>query len=107
MTGLPSSAESGHRHERGAKEELRGATFPPSLNACHDGCQHRPLLDDLLLFKQVTQRVGGSGNQGEAQASSRLPRCQPSAPGGSLVAVYLECIERVWEQAKPWNGEDA
>jgi transcriptional regulator with XRE-family HTH domain len=27
--------------------------------------------------------------------------------GGSLVTVYLECIERVWEQAKPWNGEDA
>jgi hypothetical protein len=26
--------------------------------------------------------------------------------GGSLVTVYLECIERVWEQAKPWNGED-
>ena len=27
--------------------------------------------------------------------------------GGSLVTVYLECIERVWEHAKPWNGEDA
>jgi hypothetical protein len=27
--------------------------------------------------------------------------------GGSLVNVYTECIERVWEQAKPWNGEDA
>lgn len=27
--------------------------------------------------------------------------------GGSLVTVYLECIERVWEQAKSWNGEDA
>jgi Domain of unknown function (DUF5919) len=27
--------------------------------------------------------------------------------GGSLVAVYLECVDRVWEQAKPWNGEDA
>lgn len=26
--------------------------------------------------------------------------------GGSLVTVYFECIERVWEQAKPWNGED-
>jgi hypothetical protein len=26
--------------------------------------------------------------------------------GGSLVSVYLECIERIWEQAKPWNGED-
>jgi len=26
--------------------------------------------------------------------------------GGSLVTVYTECIERVWEQAKPWNGED-
>jgi hypothetical protein len=26
--------------------------------------------------------------------------------GGSLVTVYLECIDRVWEQAKPWNGED-
>ena len=27
--------------------------------------------------------------------------------GGSLVTVYLECIERVWEQAKPWTGEEA
>jgi hypothetical protein len=27
--------------------------------------------------------------------------------GGSLVTVYTECIERVWEQAKPWNGEDS
>ena len=26
--------------------------------------------------------------------------------GGSLVTVYLECVEHVWEQAKPWNGED-
>jgi hypothetical protein len=26
--------------------------------------------------------------------------------GGSLVTVYTDCIERVWEQAKPWNGED-
>ena len=26
--------------------------------------------------------------------------------GGSLVAVYLECVERVWEQAKQWSGED-
>jgi hypothetical protein len=26
--------------------------------------------------------------------------------GGSLVTVYTECIQRVWEQAKPWNGED-
>jgi hypothetical protein len=27
--------------------------------------------------------------------------------GGSLVTVYLECIERVWERAKPWTGGDA
>jgi hypothetical protein len=27
--------------------------------------------------------------------------------GGSLVTVYLECMDRVWELAKPWNGEDA
>lgn len=26
--------------------------------------------------------------------------------GGSLVTLYLECIDRVWEQAKPWNGGD-
>jgi transcriptional regulator with XRE-family HTH domain len=26
--------------------------------------------------------------------------------GGNLVTVYLECTERVWEEAKPWNGED-
>jgi hypothetical protein len=26
--------------------------------------------------------------------------------GGSLVTTYTDCTERVWEQAKPWNGED-
>jgi hypothetical protein len=26
--------------------------------------------------------------------------------GGSLVTVYTQCVDRVWEQAKPWNGED-
>ena len=26
--------------------------------------------------------------------------------GGSLVAVYTDCAERVWELSKPWNGED-
>jgi hypothetical protein len=27
--------------------------------------------------------------------------------GGSLVTTYTNCTECVWEQAKPWNGEDA
>jgi Domain of unknown function (DUF5919) len=27
--------------------------------------------------------------------------------GGSLVTTYTDCTECVWEQAKPWNGEDA
>jgi hypothetical protein len=26
--------------------------------------------------------------------------------GGSLVAVYTDCTDRVWEQSKPWNGEE-
>ena len=27
--------------------------------------------------------------------------------GGGLVTTYTDCAECVWEQAKPWNGEDA
>lgn len=26
--------------------------------------------------------------------------------GGSLVALYLDCYNRIWDEAKPWNGED-
>ena len=26
--------------------------------------------------------------------------------GGSLVTVYTDCTERVWEESKPWNGDD-
>jgi hypothetical protein len=27
--------------------------------------------------------------------------------GGSMVALYLDCYNRIWDEAKPWNGEDA
>jgi hypothetical protein len=27
--------------------------------------------------------------------------------GGSMVATYLDCFDRIWDEAKPWNGEDA
>lgn len=27
--------------------------------------------------------------------------------GGSMTAAYLDCFTRIWDQAKPWNGEDA
>jgi hypothetical protein len=27
--------------------------------------------------------------------------------GGSMVTTYLGCYNRIWDEAKPWNGEDA
>ena len=27
--------------------------------------------------------------------------------GGSTVALYLDCYTRIWDAAKPWNGEGA
>ena len=27
--------------------------------------------------------------------------------GGSLVTLYLESFDRVWERARPWNGGDS
>ena len=26
--------------------------------------------------------------------------------GGSMVNTYLDCFARIWDEAKPWNGED-
>jgi hypothetical protein len=27
--------------------------------------------------------------------------------GGAMVTTYLDCFNRIWDAAKPWNGEDA
>jgi hypothetical protein len=40
-----------------------------------------------------------------------VPACAPvlhlrKVSGGSLVAVYTDCTDRVWAQSKPWNGEE-
>lgn len=42
---------------------------------------------------------------GNTAASAPVLHLQ-KVSGGSLVAVYLECVERIWEHAKPWSGED-
>ena len=46
-----------------------------------------------------------------AHVHGNVANCAPvlhlrKISGGSMVTTYLDCYNRIWDGAKPWNGED-
>jgi hypothetical protein len=78
----------------------------------------RPLAEDALIevrlhaatlynsiYRVVDQVLVNAHVYGNTAACAPVLHLR-KVSGGSLVTVYLECIDRVWDEAKPWNGED-
>lgn len=113
MLGDPSSALVA---KRGEEEGIGTGTVAAKIrNAlsflwplARDGLIEIRLHDTTLynsLYRADDQVLVNSHVYGNTAACTPVLHLR-KVSGGGLVTVYLECTERVWEEAKPWNGED-
>jgi hypothetical protein len=114
LLGDPSSATVA---QRGEEEGIGSATVGAKIRNALSFL--RPLAEDAVIevrlhattlynsiYRIDDQVLVNAHVYGNTAACAPVLHLRKVA-GGGLVAVYLECIDRVWEQAKPWHGEDA
>jgi len=102
--------------QRGEEEGIGSATVGAKIRNALSFL--RPLAEDALIevrlhattlynsiYRVDDQVLVNAHVYGNTAACAPVLHLR-NVSGGSLVTVYLECIDRVWEQAKPWNGED-
>jgi hypothetical protein len=114
LFGDPACAAVGQRGEEegigavaiGAKIRNVLALFGPLVQAGDAEIR----LHDTVLYNsiyaaddQVLVNVHIHGNVATCAPVLHLRKVS----GGTMVNTYLDCYNRIWDQAKPWNGEEA
>lgn len=114
LLGDPSSALTARRgEEEGIGSATVGAKIRNALSflrpMVEEGLIEVRLHDTTLynsLFRADDEVLVNAHVYGSTAACAPVLHLR-KVSGGSLVALYTECIERVWDQAKPWSGESA
>jgi hypothetical protein len=114
LLGDPTSALVAQRgEEEGIGRATVGAKIRNALSflrpLARDGLVEIRLHDTTLynsIYRADDQVLVNAHVYGNTAACAPVLHLR-KVSGGSLVTVYTECIERVWEQSKPWNGDDA
>ena len=101
---------------RDREEELGGtlaAQDPLGADLLPAAGRRRGLRAAAALDARCTRRCSGTTMR---SWSTRTPTGEPASAnptlhlrrldGGQLADHYIACFERVWETAKPWNGEE-
>jgi hypothetical protein len=103
LTAAASPAAPGTRSSA-AREEI-AILVHAALFLAEDPTTRRLLADQARAGVRVRWLLGDPSSVSVARRSEE--EGIGPATVGAKITVYTECIERVWEQAKPWNGEDS